>query len=113
MARLREREMKKPHEETWSYVYGNPPTLKLEPDDGDGIIIAGFYCNEREEADQEKARSRLAAQAPAMARLLLVMEWIDIGGGDDGCPSCGRWKHKGHAPDCGLVTVLRAAGVMP
>ncbi|MBA2683253.1 MAG: hypothetical protein H0U66_02005 [Gemmatimonadaceae bacterium] len=49
------------------------------------------------------ARARLIAQAPAMARLLLAR--ID---------DCGGWCERGggHKPDCRLVAVLRAAGVV-
>lgn len=81
-------------------------------------------------AEMHRARARLAAAAPAMARLLVDLEWgADICIGYDnitalGCPSCGGLQHDpgtradfdhhtvGHDPDCALVAVLRAAGVM-
>lgn len=67
-------------------------------------------------------RGQLAAAAPAMARLLLSLEWA----GDRGidlCPACGNGKSwlafddqdgepkGGHAPDCRWLAVMRAAGV--
>ena len=80
--------------------------------------------------DEDQAALRLAAAAPAMARLLVDLEWgADICIGYDnitalGCPSCGGLQHDpgnradfdhqtvGHDPDCELVAVLRAAGVV-
>ena len=53
-----------------------------------------------------------------MARLLLSLEWEGGNTGDDGytwfcCPSCEAWKKDDkHTPDCALVAVLRAAGVI-
>jgi len=53
-----------------------------------------------------EADGKLAAQAPAMARLLL-----EATGYDGDCCICrliGR-----HTPDCELAAVLRAAGALP
>lgn len=100
----------KPHEETW------------DPDDVVNMAAHVAYSPERR---------RLAAQAPAMARLLLKLQWSGSApGGDTECPSChadafvpvfsegthGRLvRHDDgtHAADCELAAVLRAAGVLP
>ncbi len=89
-----------------------------------GTFIAcgegGNYCSE----PCKLAADRLAAaHAPAMARLLLEMEWsFRDEGGNPCCPCCkgdkpdqGRpWlTDVGHTPDCEIATVLRAAGVLP
>lgn len=67
-----------------------------------------------------------AKHAREMARLLLELEWAarllpDLGG-FPACPACGNAEPDsgyggpsfgpGHAPDCRLVAVLRAAGVV-
>jgi len=76
----------------------------------------------------EHARAKLIAAAPAMARLLLKLEWVDTSDGEyrERCPACqcctklppdGRVGipfrvHPGeHSEDCELVAVLKAAGV--
>jgi hypothetical protein len=101
----------KPHEETW-YV-ASPHRVfafKGEVDDTDN------QDEERLEYDGEDV-GKLAAQAPAMARLLLELEWSGRAGPagdvDGACPSCERERPEPHAPDCELATVLRAAGVLP
>lgn len=111
----------KPHERTWTLECGDH-----DPDDRgtihdcwtvsvptpsaytDGCVYMSqitlcFYHDERE--------ARLAAQAPAMARLLLDGEWICEERGDM-CRHCGNLRREGHAPDCEIATVLRAAGVI-
>lgn len=55
----------------------------------------------------------LTAQSSAMARLLLSLEWSDEARGDFWCPSCAQKQASGHAKDCAIVSVLRAAGVIP
>lgn len=133
----------KPHEETW--------TAKLEENAGyDCTTDAYVVRNEHDHRvfdfgsgyeHNDKARSALAAQAPAMARLLLSLEWA--GGHSEPydsttacCPSCdadapqtihfpakridaytrteARDEVIGgvHAPTCALVATLRAAGVI-
>ena len=60
-------------------------------------------------------RARLAAQAPAMARLLVRLQWSGRDGRDNdvACPVCGGWESIGdHEPDCDLVKVLKAVGVI-
>lgn len=86
----------KPWEETWTLHH---PTIHAGRD---------VVCEVIHDGD---GRGQLAAQAPAMARLLLKLEWIDVDRGDDGCPSCGMFRGSGHAADCEIVEVLRAAGV--
>lgn len=120
---------RKPHERTW--------TLECADDRGtihdcwtvsvptpsaytDGCVHMSqitlcFYDDERE--------ARLAAQAPAMARLLLAVQWSGRHphDGEPCCPSCqidliyddDETHVVGpHAPDCELAAVLRAAGVI-
>ncbi len=90
--------MTKPHEETW-----------------DGSIQWGWVLVEGTASLQplDGERMRLAAQAPAMARLILDIEWSGARhGGEPCCPSCDAMVGE-HAPDCELATVLRAAGVLP
>lgn len=63
------------------------------------------------------ARAKLAAQAPAMARLLRDLEWTgSLGQGSFGCTLCGvcaDWnRDPEHREDCALAAVLRAAGVL-
>ncbi len=89
--------MTKPHEETW----------EAWPD-GDVHVVRGTTMN-----IEAGSRAPLIAQAPAMARLLLKIEWNGGAQGDSGmCPSCFQFPTE-HAPDCELATVLRAAGVLP
>lgn len=117
--------MTKPHEETWGVTEHGRVSIAGEPGKGGREILCDAYT-----ATPDLARARLAAQAPAMARLLLAVEWA--GSGEEGarCPSCladayvppviydadGKYvsftpgKHDG---DCELAAVLRAAGVMP
>ena len=88
----------KPHEETWvatgeqvGWVDGP------DPDHGDlrhaGEFVSPSY-------DDGVARARLAAQAPAMARVLLAIEWegrtdyVGDGGYDD-CPACVAASRRG------------------
>lgn len=58
------------------------------------------------------ARAQLAAQAPAMARLLmrLACEWP---GTDGACQQCGSYSTQAHGRCCPIGDVLRAAGVAP
>ena len=120
--------MTKPHEETWE---ATPILTKREPHwgikVGDEVVLTVYAetCLVQRHIDEAKekmpARVRLAAQAPAMARLLLELEWAGSGFRDTGnvrttwkaCPRC--FEHKGtpHKEDCELATVLRAAGVLP
>ena len=106
--------MTKPWEETWEYV-AHYQHIDV-PEGGD----IGIFVDDRVLDESEKARLRLAAQAPAMARLLLEIQW----GGScmsygSHCPSCHAFLYDGgpdelpHAADCALVAVLRAAGVLP
>lgn len=63
--------------------------------------------------------AKLAAQAPAMARLLLEYEWHQ-GSADSEmserryglCPECWQSRGEGHSTKCELAQVLRAAGVL-
>lgn len=105
--------MTKPHEETWVACGGHrveTPDGKVEP-----------TVNPPE---REPAICALISQAPAMARLLLRLEWstfyTDSCNGPSGlrcaghCPECDveRGADAQHKPDCELASVLRAAGVL-
>ncbi len=103
--------MTKLHEETWS---ANEVA-------GDHIEIVVAETGERMAITfHDPDRARLAAQAPAMARLLFAIEWAGQNQyGQRQCPSChgDEWEEDeprtGHMEDCELATVLRAAGVLP
>ena len=120
--------MTRPIDETWSCDGG---CIDMDaPSVVHRIGSFGQSSAVQAETDRNEARARLAAQAPAMARLLVDLEWgADICIGYDnitalGCPSCGGLQHDpgnradfdhqtvGHDPDCELVAVLRAAGVV-
>lgn len=59
-----------------------------------------------DDTEDERARARLAAAAPELARVLLAVEFDAHGGF---CPSCrGLGYHK---PECTLDAALRKAGV--
>lgn len=101
----------KPHEETW-----------VAFDDGEiGVKHAGrsgalALLEWPEQADEDReakwARARLAAQAPAMARLLL--KGMRPPRGDEwGCLGCGTWEEGAHVEGCELIKVLKDAGVLP
>jgi hypothetical protein len=88
-----ERNMK-PHEETWKKGALSPTDIETS----DGSMVADFF---------DEARAKLAAQAPAMARLWLRHQFAD----DGLCPDClGEGKHQ---VACEIPTALRAAGVIP
>lgn len=64
--------------------------------------------------DEDSAALRLAAQAPAMARLLLARVDNSDSGRDSQHYYCGWCEWGGeHKDDCALIAVLRAAGVKP
>ncbi len=106
----------KPHEETWSaareeYAGYDCMTDAVVVRTEKGARVCDFTV--------DNPRARLAAQAPAMARLLLELEWptcADYGGYCRICqndrPYPAAKPGDGHAPDCALVAVLRAAGVV-
>ena len=97
----------KPHEETWVH----------ESDEGVHFVTTGPDGFRGTFDDAECAK--LAAQAPAMARLLLKLEWSAEPDDGGSCPVCGGWApgvagiNAGHHAGCELATVLRAAGVLP
>lgn len=77
----------------------------------DGKWVGRFSPSPGESPDFEAARAKLAAQAPAMVRLLLAIGSTDMNAsnGERMCGAC--WITNEHAADCPLVAVLRAAGV--
>ncbi len=108
-------------EENWTAdcFDGTKLASRTEGADGDFTQERFAYF----EGVNPEARIRLAAQAPAMARLLYRMfrDWSQF------CPCCGKgppeinvpgpdadkWVAKIHAPDCELTLQLKAAGVLP
>ena len=120
----------KPHQETWRREH-----LLVVVDEGDGYDLGascfGSGALPFVNHDVDIARLNLAAQAPAMARLLLECQYVEMsderGGYEQRCAIClnretlptdanGHVFIKEHlpqhAPDCALVAVLRAAGVL-
>lgn len=98
-----------------------PPWEETWTADGDLVVGPSFKADfEGDPLDPNdyvaaEARAELAAQAPAMARLLLQLEWkgeSSFGSGEC-CVDCGGLKERGHVKECELVPVLRNAGVIP
>ncbi len=103
----------KPHEETWRIVYDR---LEYETEDDAGIVADFVQEHANAMKPIETERMRLAAQAPAMARLLLTLEWdgLQYGDSEPSCPVCQAYtRDRKHTENCELATVLRAAGVLP
>lgn len=94
--------MTRPIEETWHLEHLLVINQAGKPRFGSGSRVGVDF-------DEDQAALRLAAQAPAMARLLLSEDrWHHAE-----CVVCGGHRHQeGHAPDCALIAVLRAAGVV-
>ena len=107
----------RPHEETWAAA-----SAVVVRDDGQWV--ARFSPSPGVSPDVEAARAQLAAQAPAMARLLLGIHQRGVTvactqHNETVCPFCeGHFSEEyepalpTHAPDCALVAILRAAGVL-
>jgi hypothetical protein len=79
---------------------------------------ARLYSSDHEEewattwGDDNHSRAQLAAQAPAMARLLLTLTGPSH---MEDCPFCDHTIIMGadsHAPVCPIAVTLRAAGVL-
>lgn len=81
----------KPWEETWVAEYASVRDVRDRR-----VLLADWRGTG--DLDNQDEVARLAAQAPAMARLLLRQY-------EDNKSRC--------EPDCALVAVLRAAGVLP
>lgn len=100
----------KPHEETWTTETAGAPSAPVLL-----IFVVGEDGMKRPFTGDE--RMKLAAQAPAMARLLLRLEWAASDEtGDLICPSCGSSEHASgakHEDNCELAKLLRDAGVVP
>ena len=106
-------------DETWTSTNdGGGIVTTIAGERGQAVMPAIFItvapsplCTRESQAE----RLHLAAQAPAMARLLLKLQWSGRDGRDNdaACPECGGWESIGdHEPDCELVKVLKAAGVI-
>jgi hypothetical protein len=79
-----------PHEETWE-AWGS-----------DVHVVGGTAMNMQID---DVGRALLAAQAPAMARLLIPLARRSY------CGWCRRPRACGHRPTCKIANVLSAAGV--
>ncbi len=87
----------------------------------DADRMGAFVMATADALEAEKvARKKLSDAAPALARLLLAHEWVDVGGDDpiERCLSCGNSPPFeqpcvgfGHLDDCEWVSLMRAAGV--
>lgn len=110
--------MTKPHEETWTFDEKFGRVECVTPDvDGEPLY------SRRLEVSHLPETGRLAAQAPAMARLLLDLytEGHVTQTGSRECVSCScTWRERitgkpyepRHYDRCELAAVLRAAGVL-
>lgn len=106
--------------ETWKAVWDHHiDAWDLTLDNQDETILAhrgGFLTSD--DPGYDEARAKLAAQAPAMARLLLrgmEVTTANAYGNESTClAECGGWGPTAdqHASGCDLVAVLRAAGVI-
>ena len=101
----------KPWEENWGVSRLDATTL----DEGDLQCARFTRLHEREQEQVSADRAKLAAQAPAMARLLLKHQWVkdESGDGRRYCPACPMDEEQGHYDNCEILAVLRAAGVLP
>lgn len=97
----------KPHEETWDIVIQGDGGFSVFKVGGENEDDIGFFHGYTPESS---ARAKLAAQAPAMARLLLKAT-VKPGGDEWGCLGCGTWEEGEHTEDCKLLAILRDAGV--
>lgn len=102
--------MTKPHEETWTlqrYVIELGDTGRHIGEFVDDLDLGIADPNPGRDRD----RAQLAAQAPAMARLLLRLVH-EYPGTDGACMLCGSYTTQPHGPKCEAGNVLRAAGVI-
>ena len=114
----------RPHEEMWTVLaqWSEPKTGERGGPwhvvkSGQSIGVFGDGCS-------NPARAQLAAQAPAMARMLLGIHQRGVTvactqHNETVCPFCEAHFSEEyhlplptHAPDCALVAVLSAAGVI-
>ena len=122
----------KPHEETWRARNSPACTEDVYKDtEPRGYVFLGLAALGQEGFAEAEARARLAAQAPAMARLLLDCQFVEMsderGGYEQRCASCLNREvlppdgligipvkdhQPNHSPNCKLVALLRAAGVV-
>lgn len=95
--------MTKSHEETWEYDAEETAVMRLPrlPGRHTGGAFAGHIAEMYGSEDEMVERGKLAAAAPAMARLLLQYER------SCSCPSLEK-----HFEGCEWLAVMRAAGVV-
>lgn len=97
----------KPHEETWRVDLSDSGVFRVDTTEGERVAIVG----------DSRERAKLAAQAPAMARLLLKLEWeAEDETGLLFCATCAGQPQdqggSGHRKGCEWRAVLRDAGVI-
>lgn len=112
------------------YEYSHPGFAKVDDPPGrvtlrvDPLAPRRHYSEVAEicEMSDDQAISRTEREANAnfivravnahesLLAALKAVEWVptgEDGEGEEQCPSCGDWKHRGHAPDCQLAAALR------
>lgn len=92
----------KPFSQKWFFDCARQKVIQVFEDGYTKNLFSATRCDD----DQ----AQLASAAPAMARLLLDLEWIQIGARRI-CPSCDAWDFKGHTMTCPWYAVMQAAGL--
>ncbi len=105
------------YEEEWTADGERVELCENQPPYGSVIVkmVAMFTCHAPDDCT-ELDRAKLAAQAPAMARLLLKLGYE---GSEQRCAVCGRTENDpcntldtGHHVGCELADILSAIGAL-
>ncbi len=98
----KDKTMKKPWDETWGAF-----DTELKFEDKSDFPFAKFDCRDGFDYD----RTRLAAEAPAMWRLLMEWEYADCGH----CPSCDAHHYESptHLGTCKWLRIAKSIGYVP
>jgi hypothetical protein len=98
----------RPEEEKWEWAGG--ANIDTGGPDGQAVFAESFVDEDWTKGERQDSRDRcvrraqLAAQAPAMARVLLMLAHQGF------CSVCGIQIN--HRPNCDLLRVLQDAGVL-